>query len=116
VGYEITTPPDGQAIQLVTAWQVDGTLPDDLAIFVHWLDEDGQLISQHDGLDAAPGTLRPGDVILQRHVLPWNETLPSRDSQLVVGLYLREDGRRLAVLDASGEPADYVSIPLMDLQ
>jgi hypothetical protein len=112
VGYEITTPPDGGAIQLVTAWQVDGTIPDDLAIFVHWTEADGQLISQHDGFDAAPGTLRPGDIILQRHVLPWNNSLQTPDTNLIVGLYFREDGRRVTVLNDAGESADHISIPL----
>ncbi|MEJ2754236.1 MAG: hypothetical protein P8169_16425, partial [Chloroflexota bacterium] len=112
VGYEITTPPDGQAIQLVTAWQVDGTLPDDLAIFVHWIEADGQLISQHDGFDAAPGTLRPGDIILQRHVLPWNDALQTSDRNLIVGLYFREDGRRVTISNDVGESADHITIPL----
>ncbi|MFN2135719.1 MAG: hypothetical protein ACK2UK_07190, partial [Candidatus Promineifilaceae bacterium] len=39
VGYEITTPQIGQAIQIVTVWQVEGALPDVLAVFVNWLDD-----------------------------------------------------------------------------
>ena len=112
VGYEITTPEDGQAIQIVTAWQVIGPLPDDLAIFVHWLDGEGNLISQHDGLDAAPGTLRPGDIIIQRHVLPWTSSLPAPIGSLHLGLYLRETGQRLQIFDEAGATADFYPISL----
>ena len=112
VGYEITTPQDGQALQIVTAWQVEGELPEDLAIFVHWLDGEEQLLSQHDGLDAAPQTLQRGDLIIQRHVLSWVAILPDPAGSLHLGLYLREDGRRLNVLDNAGNSADHVLIPL----
>jgi hypothetical protein len=112
VGYEITTPQQGQAIQLVTAWRVDGELPDDLAIFVHWLDGDGQLISQHDGFDAAPETLQRGDILLQRHLLPWPSTLQTPPEALQIGLYRREDGRRLSVVDGAGNTADHALISL----
>ena len=112
VGYEITTPEDGQAIQIVSAWQVVGPLPDDLAIFVHWLDGEGNLISQHDGLDAAPGTLRPGDIIIQRHVLPWTSSLPAPIGSLHLGLYLRETGQRLQMYDEAGTTADFYPISL----
>jgi hypothetical protein len=112
VGYEITTLEDGQAIQIVTAWQVDDELPDDLAIFVHWLDEEGKLISQHDGFDAAPDTLRTGDIIIQRHVLPWASSLPDPLGSLHLGLYLRETGRRLSILDEAKTTADFYPINL----
>jgi hypothetical protein len=112
VGYEITTLEDGQALQIVTAWQVIGELPDDLAIFVHWLDGEGNLISQHDGFDAAPGTLRPGDIVIQHHVLPWTSTLPIPIGSLHIGFYLREDGRRIPLVDESGALVDFYQIPL----
>ncbi len=114
VGYEITTLADGQAIQIVTAWQVDGALPDDLAIFVHWLDDEQQLLSQHDGMDAAPATLQEGDILIQRHILPWTSPLPSPRGALSAGLYLREDGRRLTFTDDSGNSRDQLVIPLGD--
>jgi hypothetical protein len=112
VGYEITTPQDGQALQLVTVWQVDGELPGDLAIFVHWLDEEGNLISQHDGFDAAPQTLMAGDLLLQRHVLPWTSPLPTPIGSLHLGLYLRQNGRRLSTLNQAGETVDHLVLPL----
>ncbi len=112
VGYEIITLEPGQEIQIATMWQVIDELPDDLAIYVHWLDEDQQLLSQHDGLDAAPQTLRQGDLIIQRHVLPWASPLPTPAGTLRLGLYLRESGRRLQFRDGAGGVGDQIVIPL----
>lgn len=92
------TPPrqqDGH-IELATLWRVGAELPADLAIFVHLQNDGGELVSQFDGLDAAPGTLRPGDVFLQRHLLvaPEDEAVTLR-----LGLYRRVDGQRLMTAD-----------------
>jgi hypothetical protein len=114
VGYEITSPPDGQVLQMLSAWQVAGDLPYDLAIFVHWLDDEGRLISQHDGLDAAPQTLQRGDLIIQRHVLPYPSGMSNPSGSLQIGLYLRENGRRLSLSGGDRQIGDTVEIPLSE--
>ncbi|MCI0397456.1 MAG: glycosyltransferase family 39 protein, partial [Chloroflexi bacterium] len=103
LGYELLLPQDGQPLRLVTHWQVASALPWDLAIFVHLLATDGTIISQHDGLDAAPATLRPGDAFIQYHVLRLPEEQPGQPLTLQLGLYTRGDGRRLT---HAGRPAD----------
>jgi hypothetical protein len=80
-------------------WRVLASLPDDLAMFAHLTDASGALAAQHDGLDAAAPTLRPGDVILQRHALPLPPDLPPGEYTLQLGLYRRGDGRRLLLVD-----------------
>lgn len=85
-------------LRLFTRWEVLSPLPADLAIFVHLLDEAGVVVAQSDGLDAAAETLRPGDRVLQRHVLPLPEGLTG-DYTLRLGLYRRGDGARLPVGD-----------------
>jgi hypothetical protein len=91
---------------------VEDSLPDDLASFAHWLDEDGAIISQHDGFDAAPQLLRPGDLVVQRHVLPLTGPLPQGENELHVGLYTREDGNRLVREEGSAEKSDRVILPI----
>lgn len=112
VGYE--TLPVGEAgnFTLFTAWQVERplgqaelALPTDLAIFVHLLDENGVQIAQHDGLDAAVGTLRSGDSFIQRHPF----TVTSLPVAVRLGLYQRSDGLRW---QPTGEAADFYTIPL----
>ena len=91
-------------LELFTFWRVDAPLPSDLALFVHLLDAEGNMISQHDGLDAIVSTLQVHDVIVQRHLLPLTNPLPE-DYQLRVGAYLRENGIRLT---HDGELSDHI--------
>ena len=112
VGYNTLLASDQVSLQLFTIWQVEDSLPDDLASFAHWLDEDGAIISQHDGFDAAPQLLRPGDLVVQRHVLPLTGPLPQGENELHVGLYTREDGNRLVREEGSAEKSDRVILPI----
>lgn len=104
-GYELPQPRQDETLKLFTTWRVEAQLPWDLAIFVHLLDEEGQIVAQHDGLDAAAITLRPGDVILQRHLLPLPVDRSSGAHTLQAGLYTRGDERRLT---RAGEPHDRI--------
>jgi len=92
-GYEILTTEPQATLQLVTSWRVHGALPADLVIFVHIVDGNGNVMAQHDGLDAAAAELRPGDHVIQLHTV----TLPelSGPVDVEVGLYRRGNGARL---------------------
>ena len=91
---------EGQ-LRLVSSWQVLAALPADLTLFVHLLDKGGAIVAQHDGLDAAATTLRPGDRLLQRHVLSLPALSPG-EYRLVIGLYRHGDGLRLPSADGTG--------------
>lgn len=92
---------NSSVIHLATWWEINDRLPDDLAIFIHLLDEKGHLIAQYDGLDAAPATLRPGDVVLQAHQIILPEPLETGNYQIQGGLYRRSDGGRLIQTNGS---------------
>jgi hypothetical protein len=85
----------------------------DYTVFVHVL-RDGARIGQHDG-DPSSGLYptdqwRPGDVVTDEHVLSgaWD----ARRDQIVVGLYRRDTGQRLPVVDAAGNViGDSVQLP-----
>ena len=94
--------PAASGLPVFTYWRVTGNLPSDLAIFVHLLDGSGNLLAQHDGLDAVAETLQPGDVIVQRHILPLAGSLP-QDYTLQTGLYVRSTGTRLTHPGALGD-------------
>jgi hypothetical protein len=92
-------------------WRADTTFPTSYHVFVHLVDENGQLIAQSDGEPAnwtrpTTGWL-PGEYILDEHTLTLPETLPAGQLALRVGLYHPETGERLGM-----GTADYVEIPI----
>lgn len=101
IDYEILPTIPGEPLRLLTWWRVERPLPADLAAFIHLLDSNGAVVAQHDGWDAAPQTLQPGDVVVQRHLLPWPVDLPPGEYRLQLGLYHRENGRRWTQADSS---------------
>ncbi len=88
-------------------------ITDDYAVFVHWV-RDGELVAQHDGSPASGylpmTTWRAGDVILDLHPV----VVPSGyrpGDEIRVGVYQREDNRRLSAADPSGaELGEWVDI------
>jgi 4-amino-4-deoxy-L-arabinose transferase-like glycosyltransferase len=101
-GYQLTPPTGNEPLQLITFWRVQALLPWNLTAFVHLLDANGTVVAQHDGLNAAPATLQPGDLIVQRHTIsvPADAAAPF---SLLIGLYTPDNGRRLLTV---GESAD----------
>jgi 4-amino-4-deoxy-L-arabinose transferase-like glycosyltransferase len=111
LGYQVVE--NGAQIVVYTHWETMAPLPWGLTIFLHLVDETGEIVSQHDGFDVGTPAARPGDRIIQRHPL-W---LPDEDAgadrqrsvyRLRLGLYLVGDGRRL---QHSGEPPDFIWLP-----
>lgn len=100
----------GPPPRLITQWRVEQALPADIAIFAHILDQDGNLIGQHDGFDAFAPTLQAGDVVWQWHPLPLPPDAPP-PATLALGLYTRGN---LARLTHEGEPADQIRITLAE--
>jgi len=79
-----------QPSALITYWQVVQTPPSARRMFVHLLDESGEIVVQDDGLDAAASSLQPGDLILLVHSLPLPATYTLR-----LGVYDPETGQQL---------------------
>ena len=104
VGYEVDTDCDDWRVTL--QWSALEGLAEDYTVFVHLRDGE-RLVAQHDGLPAGglyPTALwRPGDVIVDGHVLEGcGERLESGLS-LVIGLYSWPAIDRLPVTSSSGE-------------
>jgi len=84
----------------------------DYAVFVH-ARRDGVLVAQHDG-DPADGLYptsqwQPGDVVVDVHTLAgdWD----AKRDQVTVGLYRRDTGERVPVVDPAGHAiADSVPV------
>jgi hypothetical protein len=92
-----------QGTRVRLTWYAPQKLDADYAVFVHAL-RDGASVAQHDG-DPAGGQYpmsqwRPGDMVIDEHVLSgaWD----AKHDQIVVGLYRRDTGERLPVVDMAG--------------
>jgi hypothetical protein len=81
---------------LLTAWRVAGETERPLKLFIHLLDETGEILRQWDGLDIDPASWRSGDVFVQAH--EWADWEAARGRPLRIGVYDGETGER------TGEP------------
>ncbi len=112
------TPPTavrpGQDLSLLSTWVAERDLPPEtpqLALFVHLLDDQGQVVAQHDGLDVRLGGLGQGDWFAQLHTLALPVELAPGHYTLQVGLYDPATGVRLQ----TGEGQDRALLPGIEL-
>jgi len=97
----------GDAIELITLWQVTDPQPvrdTGLVLFTHALNAAGKVVGQQDQLDAPAWDWQPGDVIAQLHRF----TLPPDATgtlTIEVGAYKPTDLTRLPIL-VNGVTAD----------
>jgi hypothetical protein len=110
MGYEISPTEPGGPLVVFTLWRVETELPADLSVFVHLVDSTETIVSQHDGFDAGATTLQRGDVVLQRHILPLSDSLPTAEYTLFLGLYERNTDRRLLIDETAMDRYKLVSI------
>ena len=95
VGYNLTVEDGQHTLELV--WQTADFLPESYRVFIHLLDEDGNIVAQADGVPAGwsrPTTgWRPGEFVIDRHTigLPDGAEL----AQTRIGLYSADSGNRL---------------------
>jgi 4-amino-4-deoxy-L-arabinose transferase-like glycosyltransferase len=93
IGYDLQSPiADPQSpIALTLHWHALATPDRNYYTFVHLLDEDANIVAQHDG---PPGNGKlptlgwlPGEYLLDPHSLQLPQELPAGDYRLAVGLY-----------------------------
>ena len=102
VGYDVDpSPPQSEQPWRVTlSWRALRVVEDDVHVFVHVVDQDGQLVAQHDSVMAEgrlPASLLvPHTTIRDSHPLP---PLPPGHYSLYVGMYRWETLERLPAFD-----------------
>jgi hypothetical protein len=89
----------GQPLQVALTWQSLAETATSYTVFVHLLDQEGQIVAQHDslpGLGVLPTTgWLPGEYLVDVHALDLPVELPEAAYTLVVGLYDAATGDRL---------------------
>jgi hypothetical protein len=92
-------------LTLGLAWEATGTTETAYRVFVHLLDDAGNIVAQSDSEPAAgsyPTTAwLPGDIIVDQHTIVLPADLPSGDYALVTGLYDPRTGERLLQSNAT---------------
>jgi hypothetical protein len=104
----------GSTIQLLTYWQVEAATSQALAFFVHFRDEDGRILAQHDGMDVVSQSWHSGDLLLQLHELTLPTTLPETADWLALGVYDADTLIRLPVIVGGQIVSDHLLLPKPD--
>jgi hypothetical protein len=95
----------GEAIIPTFLWQALSTPADDYTVFVHLLDENGNLVATHDAQPLNgiyPTSIwTPGELVLDSHQLPIPNSLTAGQYRLAVGLYHQPTGQRVPVISSN---------------
>ena len=88
-------------MQLIFYWESQAAVVENYDVFVHLLDESGEIVAQSDrkpvdGL-VATDVWQPGDIIRDPVLIPLLPDLQAGSYGLQMGVYLRESGERLPV-------------------
>ena len=99
---EPAEPQPGDIVTLTLYWQTSQPLHQQATVFVHLLDEEGQIVAQDDAQPVRNSyplpVWPPGMIVADPHPLIW----PEAPAALSVGLYNPADFTRWPVTDASG--------------
>lgn len=106
--------PSAWDVGVYLAWRPQQPLRSSYKVFVHLLDEKGQLIAQDDGVPVLwtypTSRWKPGETVVDFHRVQLNGADPNKPYTLAVGMYDETTGNRLGRVDASGKPIDDKSV------
>jgi hypothetical protein len=115
LGYQIVSVEPSQEARIITFWRAIHDSPQALHLFIHLLNTNGNLVTQHDGFDAWIESLHKGDVVAQLHTLPL-KSVPSGHYRLQVGAYTLPDQVRLPVLNKGTRVADRLWLATVEIE
>lgn len=106
LGYDLER--QGGRLALTLHWQALRPVDEDYTVFVHVLDEKGEVIAQADGQPRGgsypTSVWDAGEVVDDLHEIPL-EAGPESRLRLEIGLYLLTSGERLPLVDGQGRTA-----------
>ncbi len=108
LGYDLipTTLKPGESLNVVLDWQALRAIAQDYTVFVHMLDEQGQIRAQQDGPPAEgrfpTSSWFPGERIRDEHQILLGRDVAPGVYRLTVGLYHWPSGGRLPLFDGAG--------------
>ena len=103
-------------ITLTAIWSATGPVPEDYTIFVHLVDDQGNLIAQNDGPPREgywpTSHWQPGEAVDSLNRIPLPRPLAPGDYTLLIGMYNPQTGERLAVHEIDGPDLPDRALPL----
>ncbi len=109
LGYDVH--PDVGEVELHTYWQVEQTPNRLLSLMAHLVTEDGILVATGDGLGVPIEVWRPGDIIVQRHILNLPQGDPPRSYYLLTGVYWLDTLERWPIVFGGNAEGDRLLLP-----
>ncbi|MGD1997118.1 MAG: hypothetical protein PVH62_10140, partial [Anaerolineae bacterium] len=110
----------GDTLTVTLVWRAELPPSSDYTVFVHLLNEEGELIAQSDAppLDGSYPTSwwASGETVRDPHILSLPHDLPPARYPLQVGLYDLVSGARLMAIDAAGNQFAQNAIPVTTLE
>ena len=107
LGYTLDCNSEGSGCNVRLYWQAMTDQDVNYTVFVHLVGQDGQVVSQHDGMPDGgfypTSAWEPGEVVVDEHQIDLPEDMPPGDYRLLVGLYRLETDERLPLLGPNGE-------------
>jgi len=101
LGFDVGEWQAGQPLDVTLFWQTVQPMTRAYTVFIHLLDQDGQLVAQQDNMPvqgSLPTTCwQSGEIVTGMYRLVPSQTTASGEYQLVVGMYLLKTGERLPV-------------------
>ncbi|MGC9399552.1 MAG: ArnT family glycosyltransferase [Anaerolineae bacterium] len=111
--------PAGAAFPLRLYWKALDVSQSEYKVFVHVIDEKGQIWGQDDSVPA--GWTRPtpgwvtGEIVIDEHLVPLKEDIPPGTYQIAVGMYDAETLQRLPLVVEKGTPLSEDRLALTSL-
>ncbi len=102
--------PTAKTLIVVSCWQVlrrPADLPDQLSVFNHLVDGNGNRLAQADGIGHQPAQWRDGDFVVNYYLLTLPADLPAGDYYLLTGFYRLDNGQRIPV-EQAGQVTDHL--------
>jgi hypothetical protein len=117
LGYQVESPiKAGKPLNMKTYWKATGALPKFLTVFVHVMDQNGQIVAQLDRESVLADTLQPGDVFMQLHSIDLPADLPPGSYRLALGLYASDSGQRLPLYEVDALRGDRVLLQAVAIE
>ncbi len=108
VGYDMTRHKldTGDELRLALYWQADAKLEQNYTIFIHILDDSGNLIAQRDSMpqdgNFATTHWTAGPLVHDIHLIPLPPDIPAGEYRVAIGLYVWQTEERLPAYGSDG--------------